>query len=143
MSVGVMKDYKRRDLHASHTLGWSWYPLLCAKVYFVFFRYPKMNTYIFLLLAVLAERTSPAPPYTDPSRQGHLRGKARLSEHGPDIAMLHPPDGFLVEDASKFVVAFYVSSFCVARLGDDLQVPRVCIRTLRYAHSASKTSTET
>jgi hypothetical protein len=23
MSVGVMKDYKRRDLHASHTLGWS------------------------------------------------------------------------------------------------------------------------
>ncbi len=20
-----MKDYKRRDLHASHTLGWSWY----------------------------------------------------------------------------------------------------------------------
>ncbi len=26
MSVGVMKDYKlkRRNLHASHTLGWSW-----------------------------------------------------------------------------------------------------------------------
>jgi hypothetical protein len=25
MNVGVMKDYKLRDLHASHTLGWSWY----------------------------------------------------------------------------------------------------------------------
>ncbi len=26
MSVGVMKDYelKLRDLHASHTMGWSW-----------------------------------------------------------------------------------------------------------------------
>jgi len=26
MSVGVMKDYKRklRNLHGSHTLGWSW-----------------------------------------------------------------------------------------------------------------------
>jgi hypothetical protein len=23
MNVGVMKDYKLRDLHASHTLGWS------------------------------------------------------------------------------------------------------------------------
>jgi hypothetical protein len=22
MNVGVMKDYKLRDLHASHTLGW-------------------------------------------------------------------------------------------------------------------------
>jgi hypothetical protein len=22
MSVGVMEDYKLRDLHASHTLGW-------------------------------------------------------------------------------------------------------------------------
>jgi hypothetical protein len=109
---------------------------------FIFLSF-KMNTQIFLLLVVLAEGTSPTPPYTDPSLQGHLRGKARLSEHGPDIAMLHPPDGFLVEDASKFVVAFYVSSFCVARLGDDLQVPRVCIRTLRYSHSASKISTET
>ena len=100
-----------------------------------FFLSFKMNTQIFLLLVVLAEGTS--PPCTDPSLQGHLRGKARLSEHGPDIAMLHPPDGFLVEDASKFVVAFYVSSFCVARLGDDLQVPCVCIRTRRYSHSAS------
>ncbi len=25
MNVGVMKDYKLRDLHDSHTLGWSWY----------------------------------------------------------------------------------------------------------------------
>ncbi len=25
MNVGVMKDYKLRDLHTSHTLGWSWY----------------------------------------------------------------------------------------------------------------------
>jgi hypothetical protein len=24
MSVGVMADYKLRDLRASHTLGWSW-----------------------------------------------------------------------------------------------------------------------
>jgi hypothetical protein len=24
MSVGVMEDYKLRDLRASHTLGWSW-----------------------------------------------------------------------------------------------------------------------
>ena len=24
MSVGVMEDYKLRDLHVSHTLGWSW-----------------------------------------------------------------------------------------------------------------------
>ncbi len=26
MSVGVMKDYKlkQRNLHVSHTLGWSW-----------------------------------------------------------------------------------------------------------------------
>jgi hypothetical protein len=24
MSVGVMEDYKLRDLHDSHTLGWSW-----------------------------------------------------------------------------------------------------------------------
>jgi hypothetical protein len=30
MSVGVMKDYKRRDLHASHTLGWSWKTYMCA-----------------------------------------------------------------------------------------------------------------
>ena len=36
--------------------------------------------------------------------------------------MLHPPDGFLVEDANKLMVAFYVSSFCVSRLGDELQV---------------------
>ncbi len=25
MNVGVMKDYKLRDLLTSHTLGWSWY----------------------------------------------------------------------------------------------------------------------
>jgi hypothetical protein len=25
MNVGVMKDYKLRDLRTSHTLGWSWY----------------------------------------------------------------------------------------------------------------------
>jgi hypothetical protein len=25
MNVGVMKDYKLRDLCVSHTLGWSWY----------------------------------------------------------------------------------------------------------------------
>ncbi len=25
MNVGVMKDYKLRELRASHTLGWSWY----------------------------------------------------------------------------------------------------------------------
>ena len=25
MNVGVMKEYKLRDLRASHTLGWSWY----------------------------------------------------------------------------------------------------------------------
>jgi hypothetical protein len=24
MSVGVMEDYKLRDLLTSHTLGWSW-----------------------------------------------------------------------------------------------------------------------
>jgi len=24
MSVGVMEDYKLRDLRASHILGWSW-----------------------------------------------------------------------------------------------------------------------
>jgi hypothetical protein len=24
MNVGVMKNYKLRDLRASHTLGWSW-----------------------------------------------------------------------------------------------------------------------
>jgi hypothetical protein len=24
MSVGVMEDYKLRDLRASHTVGWSW-----------------------------------------------------------------------------------------------------------------------
>jgi hypothetical protein len=24
MSVGVMEDYKLRDLRVSHTLGWSW-----------------------------------------------------------------------------------------------------------------------
>jgi len=24
MSVGVIEDYKQRDLRASHTLGWSW-----------------------------------------------------------------------------------------------------------------------
>jgi hypothetical protein len=24
MSVGVIEDYKLRDLRASHTLGWSW-----------------------------------------------------------------------------------------------------------------------
>ena len=24
MSVGVMEDYKLKDLLASHTLGWSW-----------------------------------------------------------------------------------------------------------------------
>jgi hypothetical protein len=24
MSVGVMEDYKLRDLRDSHTLGWSW-----------------------------------------------------------------------------------------------------------------------
>ena len=49
-------------------------------------------------------------------------GKACLSHHGPDIAILHPPDGFLVEDPAKLMVAFYVSSFCVSRLGDNLKV---------------------
>ena len=39
--------------------------------------------------------------------------------------MLHPPDGFLVEDAAKLVVAFYVSSFCVARLGHELKGVRL------------------
>jgi hypothetical protein len=24
MSVGVLEDYKLRDLRVSHTLGWSW-----------------------------------------------------------------------------------------------------------------------
>jgi hypothetical protein len=28
MSVGVMEDYKLRDLRASHTLGWSFAPPL-------------------------------------------------------------------------------------------------------------------
>jgi hypothetical protein len=31
MSVGVMEDYKLRDLRASHTLGW---PFLCPTLLF-------------------------------------------------------------------------------------------------------------
>jgi hypothetical protein len=48
--------------------------------------------------------------------------RAQLADAGPDIAILHPPDGFLVDDPAKLMVAFYVSSFCVARLGDELEV---------------------
>ena len=48
--------------------------------------------------------------------------RARLADAGPDIAILHPPDGFLVDDPARLMVAFYVSSFCVARLGDELEV---------------------
>jgi hypothetical protein len=33
MNVGVMKDYKLRDLRTSHTLGWSWYWNTRAVVY--------------------------------------------------------------------------------------------------------------
>jgi hypothetical protein len=28
MSVGVMEDYKLRDLRASHTLGWMYYGIV-------------------------------------------------------------------------------------------------------------------
>ena len=69
-----------------------------------------------LHLAVLS-LSSPAS-----SVQTSEHGKACLSQHGPDIAILHPPDGFLVEDPAKLMVAFYVSSFCVSRLGDKLKV---------------------
>ena len=44
---------------------------------------------------------------------GHLSGK--FSESGPDIAMLHPPDGFMMDAGQTVVAAFYVSSFCVQR----------------------------
>jgi len=30
MSVGVMEDYKLRDLRVSHTLGWSWNWKTCS-----------------------------------------------------------------------------------------------------------------
>jgi hypothetical protein len=69
-----------------------------------------------LQIAVLS-LSSPAS-----SVQTSEHGKACLSQHGPDIAILHPPDGFLVEDPAKLMVAFYVSSFCVSRLGDKLKV---------------------
>ncbi len=32
MSVGVMEDYKLRDLRASHTLGWSWNWSSCCRL---------------------------------------------------------------------------------------------------------------
>ena len=80
-------------------------------------------------LLVLGTCMRSAAPHV-PSAPAFMHGKARLSEQGPDIAMLHPPDGFLVEDASKLMVAFYVSSFCVSRLGEDLEV---CLR-IHLAH---------
>ena len=75
---------------------------------------------VFILACSCAQAPVPTPP--TPPAQVYAHKSARLSEQGPDIAMLHPPDGFLVDDAAKLVVAFYVSSFCVARLGDELQV---------------------
>ncbi len=32
MSVGVMEDYKLRDLRVSHTLGWSWNWSSCSRL---------------------------------------------------------------------------------------------------------------
>jgi hypothetical protein len=47
MSVGVMKDYKLRDLHASHTLGWSTVCLFITVNLFVYYesikREPKIR----------------------------------------------------------------------------------------------------
>ena len=57
-------------------------------------------------------------------------GTARLSQHGPDMVILHPPDGFLVDDPAALMVAFYVSSFCVSRLGDGLEVAAATIAPL-------------
>ena len=36
MSVGVMEDYKLRDLRASHTLGWSWNWNFAGRHFFLF-----------------------------------------------------------------------------------------------------------
>jgi hypothetical protein len=37
MSVGVTKDYKLkvRNLHASHTLGWSWKEIVTTMIFFL------------------------------------------------------------------------------------------------------------
>ena len=38
MSVGVMEDYKLRDLRASHTLGWSCFLMVGPTSLFSFFK---------------------------------------------------------------------------------------------------------
>ena len=42
------------------------------------------------------------------------------AEIHPDIAILHPPDGFLVEPAHHLAVVFHVSVFAIERLGSSL-----------------------
>jgi hypothetical protein len=84
----------------------------------------SMNRRLLLAMCLLAICTPCASPHPASPAPIYAYGKARLADEGPDIVILHPPDGFLVEDATKLVVAFYVSSFCVARLGDGLEVMR-------------------
>jgi hypothetical protein len=43
MSVGVMEDYKLRDLRVSHTLGWSSQAAWGEAVFFLFVYYETMK----------------------------------------------------------------------------------------------------
>ncbi|EKX51971.1 hypothetical protein GUITHDRAFT_134283 [Guillardia theta CCMP2712] len=51
-------------------------------------------------------------------QEGRGREYGLLAEEGPDIVILHPANDSLVE--CPMMIAFYVSSFCVQRLGSRL-----------------------
>ena len=53
---------------------------------------------------------------------------ARFASDGPDVAILHPPDGANIPHSDEgFVLAAYISSFCVSRLGSSLKGMRLVV----------------
>jgi hypothetical protein len=49
-----------------------------------------------------------------------IENAGRMATHGPDVVILHPPSGFELSESATLVVAAYISSFCVEKLGADL-----------------------
>eukprot|EP00961_Rhodomonas_salina_P060380 810568-Rhodomonas_salina.4 len=88
--------------------------------------------FLFFVLAVQVPSFQSSNVDDEGARESGARGKdgrhyGRLAEDGPDIVMLHPPDGFIMDQGEKLVVAFYVSSFCIQRMGNTLKGVRLSI----------------
>ncbi len=103
MNVGVMKDYKLRDLHASHTLGWSylsapknlvesWFTFPGTKIFqFVFF--PQfLDLSLNKIINARSESSSKAPERGGDSRRGQLNSWDKKEDDKAYLTLTETPE---------------------------------------------------